>query len=203
MSERSLGGHQPPSTIHDDLRPGQQPQPSEGYQGPPISIPIEEYERTRKAIDDLGREVGKLGFDIVTGIAQTQTNSSGVAVLGLYQVAAGVEARLNRLTMNAAVPATNVSYTFAVPYSNAAAYIQLYAAEVGDQANALSNAGLLDGGPPVAAGAILPCVFSWEIEAAPCVRGPMWFVAYLVGGPVSAPLTARYQIGLKRSAGIA
>lgn len=203
MSSRSLGGHQEPRTIHDNLTPGQPPYPSEGYEGPPLSIPHHEYEQTRQAIERLGQEVAKLGFDVVTGAAQDQTNGSGVLALGLYQVAAGVEARLNRLTINGAVPATNVAYTFAVPYSNAAGYIQIYGAEVSGRADALANMGLLDGGPPVAAGPILPCVFSWEMDEAPCVRGPMWFVAYIVGGPVSAPITARYQVSLRRSAGIA
>lgn len=203
MSELALGRHRPPAAIPDDLSPGLPPAPSAGEQGPPLSAALEEYQRIRAAIEKVGEATARLGFDVVPGVASGQTNSSGVAVIGLYQVAAGVEGRIHRLTVNGVVPATNAAYTFAVPYSNAAAYLQLYAAEVPDQAAALSNSGLLDGGPPAAGGPILPAVFSWDYESAPVVRGPMWFVAYIVGGPVSTSISARYQIGLRRSTGIA
>ncbi len=203
MSSRQLGGHWTTPTIPDNLTPGQPPYPSEGEQGPPVSVPISYLEELRAAQEAIGQQVARQGFDIVPGVASGNTDSDGRLVLGIYQVAAGVEGRLHRLTLNANVAATGAPYTFATPYANNAAYIQLYAAEVTDRADALSNVGLLDGGPPVAGGPIFPAVFSWETSEAPVVRGPMWFVVYVVAAPASVQVTARYQIALRREGGIA
>ncbi len=200
---RSTGGYWNSPAIPDNLSPGQAPYPSEGEQGPPVSVPVGYLEQIRAAQEAIGQAISRRGFDISAGVASANTNSDGRAVIGIYQVAAGVEARLHRLSFNSVVPGTNVAYTFAVPYANAAAYLQLYEAEVPDQPAALSNVGLLDGGPPVAGGPILPAIFSWDLGAAPVVRGPMWIVALLISGPASVQVTARYQIALRREDGIA
>jgi hypothetical protein len=196
-----LGLYRGPDAIPQDLEPGQPPHPSEGREGPPIAEPVA-WEQTRLAIDELGRAIASQGFDYVAGNATGQTDSDGIATVGLYQVAAGIEAQLHRLTGNALVAATGLPYTPAVPYSNAAAYFELFAAET-PRSDALSNAGLLDFGPPAAGGAILPFLITDMSMQASFVRGPMWFVAYVKGGPASTSLTFRYQIALRRERGIA
>lgn len=192
-------GQQP--TIPDNLTPGQPPHPSEGAQGPPISIPLEGYEHTMKLIDELGKRMSlETRPDFVKGTATGQTDGSGNAAISIYRVAAGMEARLHLLTVNANVAATGVPYTPAAPYQSDNAYLELFDA---DSALELGPSGLVDFLPTIAKVQLLPALFRYSFDQAPFVRGPQEFVLKLSTGPLSVPVTARYQISLKRMKGVA
>jgi hypothetical protein len=203
VSERSTGGYWRSPQITDDLTPGQPPYPSTGHEGPPVSLPLEHWQQLKARIELIGEQVGRTRFDYVSGTSGGQTDSSGNAVVGLYQVAAGIEARLRRLTGNARVPGTNVYYTPATTFSAAGAYIVLFQADSPDRLDALDYSGMLDFGPPTAAGPIFPFVMTDDSQQAAFVRGPAWFVVQVAAGPASAPLTFRYQLELQREQGIA
>lgn len=201
-NDRTLGGHWLSPVIADDLAPGQPPHPSQGVEGPPLALPLQQWEQHLAEIRQLGRAAALNGFDFTAGTATGATDSSGNAVIGLYQVAAGVEAWLTRLVVNARVAASNAIYTPAVPYSNAAAYLALYQA-ASPAVNDIGDAGLLDFAPPTAGGPIFPGLFTDNSMQAAFVRGPAWYVLRVVSGPASSSVTCRYQLALRRAAGIA
>lgn len=191
----------PAEAIPDDLTPGQPPHPSEGRQGPPASIPLEGWERTKEAIDELGRTRALASRpDQVVDNASGNTDGSGNAILSVYQVAAGMEARLTRLTVNALVAATGLPYTAAAPYASAGAYLEIHDVENESQVGFSS---LMDFAPPIAGGPIFPGLFTDELPQASMVRGPKMFVLKIVTGPVSTQVMCRYEITLSRAKGIA
>lgn len=193
-----------PPTIHDDLAPGQPPHPSEGRQGPPVNIPIEGWEHMREVIDALGQQLARTSRpEYVAGFASGQTDSSGDVDILLYRIAAGIEAHLNRLTVNAIVASTGVAYTPASPYSGASAYLEVYDA---DDRNSLGPSGLMDFASGVATGpqgSMFPGVFTDNNPSGMFTRGPKAFVLRVKGGPVSTQVFARYQLGLRHMHGVA
>lgn len=200
--DRTLGGHWQSPVIADNLAPGQPPHPSVGVEGPPLALPLQQWEQHLAEIRQLGQAVARQGFDYVAGSGGGNLDASGNGVFGIYQVASGVQGILTRLVVNSRVPGTNVPYTPAVPFSAAAAWIGIYAAE-DPTSGLLGDAGLLDFGPVTAAGPIFPGLFTDDAAQAAFVRGPYGFVLRVVAGPVSAPVAFRYQVILRRSAGIA
>lgn len=205
MSERSLGGHQVAVPIPDDLSPTR-PAPSEGRQGPPISEPLKgSYLELHRKLDELGSSLAlQTRPDLVATGFQGQLDSSGNGVIGVYQVAEGYEARLQRLVGNALVVATGVPYTPAAPYSNAAAYLELYQSPQAPPQGVVRPgvSGLLDFGPPVAGGPIFPFLITDNSTQSSLVRGPNWLVLYVNTGPASAMVVGRCQIQLARQKGI-
>lgn len=205
---RGLGLYQGlPTPIPDDLRPGMPPQPSTGQPGPDISValPGEEFKEYMDKVDQVGRTLSQIGFDFIAANAMGQTDGSGNCVIVLYQVAAGDESRLHRLTMNAINPSTNASYTPASPYTNAStAYVKLFEAEGTSNITAdLGHSGLLDFGPPTATGPVFPGNFEWTFEQAPFVRGPNAYILQVVAGPANASVYCRYQMSKRRMKGLA
>ena len=187
--------------IRDDLRPGQAPHPSEGFQGPPMSVPVEDWQKHIEAIERLGQQINLMTRpDIVVGVAQGNTDSSGNLKMSVYRVAAGMEARLGRLTGTALVAATGVAYTAAVPYTNAAAYLELHDT---DSSSQIGPTSLMDFGPPTAGGPVFPFLFTDQSMQAALVRGPREFVLNIVSGPASTMVVVRYQIHLSRMKGVA
>ncbi len=192
-------GQQP--SVPDDLAPGQPPHPSEGYEGPPIQIPLQGYEKMVKLIDEVGVKLAmETRPDFVVGNASGQTDSDGNATIRIYQAAAGMEARIHRLTGNALVAATGVPYTPAVPYSNSAAYLTFH--DVEDEGG-VGFTSLMDFGPPVAGGPIFPFLLTDNSMQAMIVRGPKMIVMQVHVGPASTQVEVRYQISLSRAKGIA
>lgn len=202
---QGIGRRQAPGSTPPLLEPGLQPSPSEGYEGPPVSVPIQGWEEREAAIVELGRRMGlETRPDTVAGVATGSTDSNGLAYIGLYTAAAGMEARLHRLTVNAVNPTTAAFYTAASTYSNSAAYLEIHAA-ASPQANDIDNAhgSLLDFAPPTAGGPIFPGLFTDNSMQASFARGPMGFVLKVVTGPASTLIVARYQIRLSRAVGAA
>lgn len=199
-----LGLYRGPAAIPDNLHPGQPPQPSIGHQGPAISPPIE-WAESLKHINELGQAMAAASkFDFVANTVAVQTAADGSATIGIYQVAAGDEARLHRLTGNALNPSTGLSYTPAAVYTNAAAYVKLFEAEgnSGVTTGDLGHTGLMDFGPPTSGGPLFPFNFEWSFEQAPFVRGPNWYTLRLVSGPASTTVYCRYQISKRRMRGV-
>jgi hypothetical protein len=191
-----------PDVIHDDLRPGQPPAPAEGQQGPPISIPYERWQEHTALLDKLGQTLALTTRpDLVVGLAAGNTDSSGNLLLPIYQVAAGMEGSIARLTGNAAVAATGAPYTPAAPYSNAEAYLLFH--EVDDPNTIPGQSSLVDFGPPAASGPIFPFLITDNSMQATLIRGPRWLVMRVVSGPLSSLVTVRYQIRLTRMKGVA
>lgn len=198
-----LGLYRGPAAIPDNLHPGQPPQPSIGKEGPPLSQPID-WEGALKNINELGQAMAAASkFDFISNAVSGQTDGSGNLVLPIYQVAAGDEARLHRLTGNAINPSTNASYTPAATYTDAGAYVKLFEAEGASATTGdLGHTGLMDFGPPTMGGPLFPFNFEYSFEQAPFVRGPNWYVLRLVTGPVSATIYVRYQISKRRMRGV-
>jgi hypothetical protein len=194
------------TTIPDDLAPGQPPHPSEGEQGPPVSvaIPADAYKQLQEQIDKLADAMSlRQRPDQVIGSAAAQTDSSGNLALLLYRVAAGFTGRLNRLTVNGLKVADGTAYTAGSPYVSATAYLSLYQA---DSEIATGESGLMDFAPmnTVSGGAttrVLPYLFNDSNTQAAAVKGPMAFVLTGAGLPDSALIVARYQITLQRMRG--
>lgn len=186
----------------DALQPMGPPTPATGYPGPSIALPLEQHAEIRESIDRIGKIAAGQGFDIVAGNATEQTDSSGNVHVGIYQVAAGVEAKLHRLIVNARVPATGLHYNPITNFTDAAAYLELYSS---DQDKSVSGAGLLDfqPGPGETTPFLLPASFAYGHDQAPFVRGPSWYVLKVAGGPHSTSVVCRYQVALRRARGIA
>lgn len=199
---RGDGGMGPgPDVIRDDLRPGQPPAPAEGQQGPPISIPYEAWQRHLALLDEVGRTLALTTRpDIVVANASGNTDANGDLFLPIYQVAAGMEATVHRITGNALVAATGVAYTPANPYSNAAAYLLFH--EV-DNPGQVGFSSLMDFGPPTASGPIFPFLITDNSMQAMLVRGPRWITMQVESGPASTQVMVRYQIRLTRMKGVA
>ncbi len=202
-----LGKYRGPSAVPDQLAPGQPPHPSEGYEGPAISVPLEWWQKQSEVIDSLGEQLARINLpDLVVGVATGNTDSSGNAVIGIYQVAAGLEAQLHRLTVNAINPSTGVAYTPAATYSNAEAYLEILQADA-PQLSSLGFTGLIDFAPPITSvanpGPIFPGLFTDNSMQAGAVKGPMGFVLQVNAGPHSTLVMARYQVRIFRQHGIA
>jgi hypothetical protein len=152
--------------------------------------------------DKLGQALAQLRpqFDLVSGAAQAETDAQGTAFIDVYEVAAGLEAQLHRLTVNAINPATGVPYTAASPFAANTAYLHLHGA---DATRSLGLWTLIDTWPETVGGPILPVVGEANGSAAPLVRGPMQFVVHIVNGPASTMVYCRYQVSLRRQHGIA
>lgn len=191
-----------PATIPDRLAPGQPPPPSTGAQGPSISVPFEAWEKQNETIEKVGRALASLQpqFDLVQGAAQAESDGSGTCRLEVYSVAAGIEAQLHRLTVNAINPSTGVPYTAASPFSAATAYLHLHGA---DSANSTGLWTLIDTWPSSVGGPILPVVGEANGSAAPFLVGPLKFVVHIANGPASTMVYCRYQVSLRRQHGIA
>lgn len=214
---RSLGGHQPPSAIPDDIAPGGPPSsagvPVDGKPGPFLFEPIDPdaYARHTKAVEELGRLMGlQTRPDFVWTGASGQTDGSGNLVLPLYAPAAGMEARLHRLFLNAAVPATGARYTAASPFSASNAYLELHVADptgydATEPSSALGISSQCDSAPTTANTPIFPGVFEYSWHQAPEATGPNGFVLYVVGTATLASTTvvARCGISLARMRGVA
>mgnify|MGYP003340696729 FL=1 len=138
--------------------------------------------------------------DFVVGVATGQTDNTGAVDFIVYQVSAGMEARLHRATLNAVNPSTNVNYSFAAPYASANGLLEIH---VVDSLNGLGLTSLADGGPPTAAGPIFPAVLTDNSTQSILARGPQMFVVRVKAGPVSAQVMCRYQISLMRAKGVA
>lgn len=214
---RTLGGHQPPDAIPDDLAPGGLPSsagvPVDGKSGPFMAplIDVDAYEKHTRAIEELGRLMGlQTRPDFVWVGASGQTDGSGNLVLPLYAPAAGMEARLHRLFLNAAVPATGARYTAASPFSAATAYLELHVADptgydATEPSSALGISSQCDSAPTTANTPIFPGVFEYSWHQAPEATGPLGFVLYVVGSATLASTTvqARLGISLQRMKGVA
>lgn len=195
-----------PETIRDNLRPGLQPNPSEGAPGPPANGTIEGWPEHLALIERVAERMALTTRpDMVAATAIGNTDSSGNATgtaaspaIAIYRVAAGMEARMVRLTVNALVSATGVSYTPAVPFAADAAYIELF--EV-DSALEMGDSGLIDYAPKVSKAQLFPISFDFN-NAAFC-RGPKEFALRVAAGPASSMILCRYQIELRRVKGIA
>jgi hypothetical protein len=215
---RSLGGWQPPHQIPDDLAPspladvhGQVPY--DGKPGPEMFVPIDPdvYKRQTDAIEELGRVLAlRTRPDFVWASASGNTDSSGNLVLPIYGVAAGMAARLHRLFVNAAVPATGVRYTAAVPFSNAAAYLELHVIsggglDAGVPSSALGIQSQCDSAPITAGNPLFPGVFEYSWHQAPEATGPGVIALYIVGSSslANTVVQARYGLSLTRAAGVA
>jgi len=200
-TDRSTGKHWTGVSIPDDLAPGLPPQPSEGQAGPPMSSGIVGYQERQQLVDELGRKMAlETRPDFVVGVATAQTDNTGAVDFIVYQVSAGMEARLHRATLNAVNPATNANYSFAAPYSNANGLLEIH---VVDSVNGIGLTSLADGGPPTAAGPIFPAVLTDNSTQSILARGPMMFVVRIKSGPASAQIMCRYQISLMRAKGVA
>jgi hypothetical protein len=172
-------------------------------QGPPIAPGVPNWDEAAAAIAVIGREMTRAGFEYVASTSTATTDGDGIAVMGVYQVAAGIEAWMPRLTMNALNPSTGAAYTPASSYSSSSAYAMLFSADA-PIASGIGDGSLLDFAPLTANTRLFPWVFQAnDDESAPFVRGPSWFVLKFAGGPASTTLFARYQVKLRRMGGVA
>jgi hypothetical protein len=206
-NQLGIGTYRGPGTpIPDDLRPGQPPAPSEGEQGPPVSVAIpadlftKQAELIEKAADAMSLRQRP---DQVIGIASGQTDSGGNLSLLVYRVAAGFTGRLNRLTVNGLKVSDGTEYTAGSPYVSATAYLSLYQA---DSELETGPGGLMDFAPmnTVSGGAttrVLPYLFNDSNTQASAVKGPAAFVLAAGGLPDSTAIHARYQLFLQRLRG--
>lgn len=206
MSERmGLGLYRGPQAIPDDVAPGGLVVPSEGHPGPPVSLPLESWQEWLRTIDRLGEQLALTTRpDFVAGTVVGNTDDSGNLILPVYQVAAGMEATLSRLTINAVNPSTGVPYTPGAPYTSTEAYVELH---VVDDPSNVGFTSLADFEPRFVTGVgvtpmIFPYLFADSQGQATFARGPMWFVLQCVTGVVSSVVMARYQLRLKRARGV-
>jgi len=165
---------------------------------------VESFLAVRKQIDELGRTLAQLvPPDSPAGIASGNTDASGNLFLIVYATAAGEQFRLTRAVAEA------YGYTPAVPYSNASAWVGLYATaqQIAPGGTFTGIANALQGdmvafGPPAAGGPILPFMYTAVESEAPEVRGPRLLVLVVAGGPASTRVTLHYQGTLRRERGI-
>ena len=201
MSNIGIGQYRGPGvSIPDDLVPGMAPAPSAGTAGPNISTTIEGYLEHKAMIDAIAEKMAlSTRPDYIAGVATAQTSADGTVDFILYQIAAGMEATIHRLSLNATNTSTNVPYSFASPYSNAAGLIEIH---VTDSLNGIGFTTLVDGGPPTASGPIFPSIITDNSMQASFGRGPMMFVCRVKGGPANSSVMVRYQICLNRAKGV-
>ena len=204
MNSRGIGTYPgPPEVPTDDLTPGQHPQPSEGYRGPSIAIPIEGWQKMHDTIEKLAHHMALNSRpDFVTQTATGNTDASGNAIIQIYQAAAGMEARLHRANINALNPSTGVAYNAGTPYESAGAFVDFYEGDTNDAIGISGQFGFLPN-PPLSDGPIFPGQITASFEQAPFVRGPRIMLCHVSGGPASTAVFVRYQISLKRAKGAA
>ena len=157
----------------------------------------------RDSIERLGAFLARNSEpDEIAGIASGNTDASGNVWIPVYQVVAGMEVRVARITANALNPATGVPYTAASTFSAAAAYMHLHFAD-GNNSNDLARGTLFDFAPATAAGPIFPGLFEYGTLDTPFAPGPKWLMLHVNAGPVSTQVYARYQLKIRRQRGIA
>lgn len=171
---------------------------------PQLAPDADLWEKLGEEIEGLGRAVATLTEpDAPTGVASGNTNADGNAFVPIYFAADGMQFRLHRAVIECQ------GYTPAAPYTNAAAWIGIYALDqqqapstftaIGDQ---LQGA-LKDLAPSTVGGPIFPAVFTDNSMQAAEVRGPRGLVLVVVGGPASKRVTVNFQGSLRRARGIA
>lgn len=130
----------------------------------------------------------------VVDTAQKMTDSSGNAVIPVYQVSQGELFHLTRVVVECATFDATSPRTPAAPYSNASAWFGLFSTP--DQ-NAVGQGRLIDFMPVTAGGQLVPAVAEYPNAdgegGGALVRAGNWLVLWMKSGPASQRVSVNYQ----------
>ncbi len=192
---KALGEHEDPNPAAASRR---------GLFGQEQDVPrqesVDQYAEINAKIEALGKLiVGTSNPNDPSSVASGSTDGSGNAVIGVYEVAAGMEYRVSRIVIEVS------GYTPSAPYI-AVGFAGVYALPSADgltSATATVLGTLRDVAAGSATQAFLPAIFEYNDHESPRVRGPFWLAVVISAGPASKQVTVYHQGSLRRMQGIA